>query len=87
MSPKLSEFYGIRIYMYWDDHNPPHIHAEYGGYTAAIDFQRLTLLEGRLPHRAFSLVCQWCEMNENELIKAWDAAKAHEPLPKIFPLD
>lgn len=28
--PRLSEFYGIVIYMYFSDHNPPHFHAIYG---------------------------------------------------------
>jgi Domain of unknown function (DUF4160) len=27
--PRLSEFYGIAIYMYFADHNPPHFHAIY----------------------------------------------------------
>lgn len=25
--PRLSEFYGIVVYMYWSDHHPPHFHA------------------------------------------------------------
>ena len=29
--PEISLFYGIRITMYYDDHNPPHFHAEYNG--------------------------------------------------------
>ena len=29
--PRLSEFYGIAIYMYWQDHAPPHFHAFYAG--------------------------------------------------------
>lgn len=29
--PSLSTFYGIIIYMYKDDHYPPHIHARYRG--------------------------------------------------------
>lgn len=28
--PEISLFYGIRITMYWSDHNPPHFYAEYG---------------------------------------------------------
>lgn len=28
--PKLCTFLGISIYMYFDEHNPPHFHAEYG---------------------------------------------------------
>lgn len=27
--PEISLFYGIRVTMYYDDHNPPHFHAEY----------------------------------------------------------
>jgi Domain of unknown function (DUF4160) len=32
--PRLSEFYGIVIYMYWGDHSPPHFHAIYGEHEA-----------------------------------------------------
>jgi len=32
--PVLSMFYGILIYMYHDDHLPPHIHVEYVEYEA-----------------------------------------------------
>ena len=28
--PRISEFYGIVVEMYWSDHNPPHFHAKYG---------------------------------------------------------
>ncbi len=28
--PLICEFFGIKIYMYWDEHVPPHFHAEYG---------------------------------------------------------
>ena len=34
--PRLSEFYGIVITMYWRDHVPPHYHATYGDYEALI---------------------------------------------------
>ena len=27
--PEISLFYGIRVTMYYDDHNPPHFHAEH----------------------------------------------------------
>ncbi|MCI9370856.1 MAG: DUF4160 domain-containing protein [Lachnospiraceae bacterium] len=27
--PEVSSFYGIRVIMYYDDHNPPHFHAGY----------------------------------------------------------
>ncbi len=30
--PVICRFYGILIKMFFDDHNPPHFHAEYGEY-------------------------------------------------------
>ena len=30
--PKISRFLGIVTYMYFNDHNPPHFHAEYNDY-------------------------------------------------------
>lgn len=32
--PRISSFFGIVIYMYFKDHNPPHFHAIYGEYNA-----------------------------------------------------
>jgi hypothetical protein len=32
--PRISEFFGVLIYMYYNDHAPPHFHAEYGGREA-----------------------------------------------------
>lgn len=43
--PEISLFLGIRITMYYDDHNPPHFHAEYSGQSALIDIQQVMWLE------------------------------------------
>jgi hypothetical protein len=37
--PEISRFFGIVIKMFFDDHNPPHVHAEYGGDLALIDIR------------------------------------------------
>jgi hypothetical protein len=29
--PTISSFYGILILMFWDDHAPPHFHADMAG--------------------------------------------------------
>ena len=39
--PELSRFFGIIIAMFFDDHNPPHFHARYGGYKAASELTTL----------------------------------------------
>lgn len=47
--PRISDFYGIVIWMYFDDHNPPHIHAEYGEYKARIAIETYRPLDEGCP--------------------------------------
>jgi hypothetical protein len=37
--PLISEFNGIKIYMYLNDHSPPHFHAYHAGLTAKFNFE------------------------------------------------
>lgn len=37
--PEIARFFGIIIRMFYDDHNPPHFHAEFGDKKAVIDFR------------------------------------------------
>jgi len=59
--PEIARFYGIIIKMYFSqsEHNPPHLHALYGEYMAAIDIKTMKVLEGDLPQKALSLVTAW----------------------------
>lgn len=50
--PRISEFYGIAVYIYYRDHNPPHFHAIYGELEAIIEIRTGRILEGRLPRSA-----------------------------------
>ncbi|MFQ5739842.1 MAG: DUF4160 domain-containing protein [Acidobacteriota bacterium] len=47
--PEISRFYGIVIRLYFADHNPPHLHAEYSGHEARIDINTLAVISGKLP--------------------------------------
>lgn len=44
--PEISRFFGIVIKMFFDDHPPPHFHAEYGGDFALIDIRSLAVFSG-----------------------------------------
>jgi len=37
--PYISMFFGIIIRMFYNEHNPPHFHAEYQGQRASFDIQ------------------------------------------------
>lgn len=47
--PRLAEFYGIIIYMYWKDHAPPPFHAFYAGDETHVGIGGGTAIEGSLP--------------------------------------
>lgn len=53
--PKICEFFGIFIYMFFDDHAPPHFHAIYGEHEALISINELKIVRGNLPPRVFEL--------------------------------
>ena len=84
--PEICRFYGIVIKMYFDDHNPPHFHAQYSGDEARVDIRTLAVISGRLPARAFGLVVEWATLRRAELLELWQKAKDLDPLHKIDPL-
>jgi len=47
--PEICRFYGIVIKMFWNDHDPPHFHAEYGEHVALVDIGTLAVIDGALP--------------------------------------
>ena len=84
--PTLSIFFGIVIYIYWRDHNPPHIHARYSGEEAVIAIRSLDVLEGSLPKRALAMVLEWMQLHQDELLAAWEQASRGIPPGRISPL-
>lgn len=85
--PTISEFFGIVIRMYYDDHNPPHFHAYYGGYEAIFSIESLAMTEGNLPKRAKALVIEWAAEYREKLLEDWHLAEQHQPLKRIEPLE
>jgi len=85
--PEISRFFGIVIKMFFDDHNPPHFHAEYGADLALIDIRSLAVFSGRLSPRVTGLVIEWATLHQRELLADWQRAQTHEELQKIAPLE
>jgi hypothetical protein len=73
--------------MYFDDHNPPHFHAEYGESTALVNIRTLSAFAGNLPPRAMGLVIEWATKYQQDLLDNWSRAATFEELKKINPLD
>jgi hypothetical protein len=84
--PLLSEFYGIAIYMYFQDHNPPHFHAIYAEHEALIRIDTGEVVRGLLPRTASNLVEQWRQLHVEDLTANWARAQEPAALSSIEPL-
>jgi hypothetical protein len=85
--PKLSEFYGIKITMYADEHGVPHFHAHYEGLTVVVGIQPITILAGSIRGRGLAMVMEWAAEHQGELLAAWAALQSGGKPNKIEPLD
>lgn len=84
--PTISEFYGILIRMFYNDHSPPHFHAVYGEHELLVTISPIGVLEGQAPARVRSMVLEWAAQHQAELLADWERCRQNQrPLP-INPL-
>ncbi len=84
--PEISRFLGIVIYMYFNEHNPPHFYAEYNEYKAAISIETFGVVAGKLPSKVLSLVVEWAQEHQLELLDNWNSIQESGQYNKINPL-
>ena len=84
--PEISLFFGIRVTMYWNEHNPPHFHVEYAEHKATVLIQEGIVSRGFLPNKQLKLVLAWCEIYRDDLMQNWalsEQGKAMNPVPPL----
>ena len=79
--PEISRFFGIVIRIYWNEHNPPHFHAEYGRFRAAYDIKTGDKIKGKFPRGAEKIVSNWARQYRKELLECWALARLRK-IPK-----
>jgi hypothetical protein len=73
--------------MYYEDHEPPHFHAEHQGQYAKFDM-RGELLAGSFKSRAARrMIRRWALRHERELLANWVRLRSGNPLEQIPPLE
>lgn len=85
--PRVSAFYGVVIYMYWNerDHPVAHFHAYHAGRRASVSADG-DVLAGGLEPRALQFVREWAVLRRGEILANWERARRNEPLLGIGPL-
>ncbi|MBQ3687039.1 MAG: DUF4160 domain-containing protein [Treponema sp.] len=84
--PVVSEFAGIEIYFYFNDHVPPHFHAKCNGAEALIGIEDNCVLKGSLPSGKLKLVLAWSELHRDELKATWEMVQNLHSPGRIKPL-
>ncbi len=73
--------------MFYDEHNPPHFHADYQGNKAVFDFNG-NVLKGDIKSKtARKLIREWVDLYAKELMENWNLARNDKKIKKISPLD
>jgi hypothetical protein len=73
--------------MYWNEHAPPHFHAKYGDFEALINIKDFSLMEEKLPPKAFGLVIEWAALHQDQLLMNWNLGIDRKTFNKIEPLN
>ena len=75
--PVISRFRGIilRMYLRQKEHNPPHIHAQYGETVGLFSIENGVMFEGDLDKKMRSFVTNFILYYREQLIQMWETQK------------
>ena len=79
-------FRGIKVYINWRDHQPPHFHATYGGQEVIVLIRDLEVMEGSIPSKQLKMLLGWAAFHQEELLENWVLAENKQELFAIEPL-
>ena len=82
--PEISKFYNIRVTMYYNDHQPPHFHAFYGGEEVVISIDTLDVITGSIQSKQLKMLLGWAAFHQEELKENWELARKQQ---ELFPID
>ena len=81
--PQISAGCGIKIYIYFEDHPPPHFHAIGGGYEVIVEISSGRVLKGSAPRTELMRIINWGIENGIGLADNWQNAQTGEALKAL----
>ncbi len=73
---------GILIYMYGQDHNPPHLHIKDGGNWFIITIKD-RMIAGKASSKTIRIINEYIDEHENQLLELWNKAQRGETIEKV----
>jgi hypothetical protein len=74
---------GVRVCLYYKDHEPPHFHHEHAGVIAVIKIADGSLLSGQISPADHRTLVPWVYAHQAELALNWVLMRANLPLKQI----
>lgn len=81
--PTISNFFGIRISMFYGEHNPPHFHAQYQDFNAVYGIRDGKRIKGKMPPKLEKIIFDWAKQYRKELLDNWELMKSEGKFNKI----
>jgi hypothetical protein len=70
--PVIQRFDGYVIRMYFEDHNPPHVHVVGPDFEALVAIEDAAVLVGDIPAKVRKEALGWVAANEASLAQKWE---------------
>jgi len=78
---KIHAIKNYNIYIYYQDHQPPHVHIRYKNMAvASITINDVIALEGTIPITVDREIRSWIISNRENLLKMWEKAVKGDPI-------
>jgi uncharacterized protein DUF4160 len=81
--PTIAIVDGVRIMMFYNDHNPPHFHARLGGDEVLVAIRDLGVIRGSLPQAKLNQILVWAQDHQDELALNWMRCQDSEEPQRI----
>ncbi|HBK68966.1 MAG TPA: hypothetical protein DDZ91_10015 [Firmicutes bacterium] len=79
--PKIHDIKNYNIYIYYQDHQPPHVHIRYKKMAiASMTINDVVVLEGTIPITVDKEIRSWIISNREDLLKMWEKAVKGDPI-------
>jgi hypothetical protein len=74
--PLVGRISGAKVYIYYDDHDPPHIHVIHAEHEAEVSIERREIMAGKLPSPLMRRVSEWIRRHRDEIMDRWELAQS-----------
>jgi hypothetical protein len=69
--PQIKRFSGLKLLMFFQDENPPHVHIKGPDFAAKMRIADGDLIAGDAPNKVLRQARQWVGQNRAELLQLW----------------